>query len=68
MSTFRWACQKKFSEGLQNLGFISVARQSFRVISPIAERELENLLEKVNKTHLDFTKGRYFKKQFLADD
>ena len=28
MSTFRWACQKKFSEGLQNLGFISVARQS----------------------------------------
>ena len=28
MSTFRWACQKKFSEGLQNLGFISVARHS----------------------------------------
>ena len=30
MSTFRWAYQKNFSEGLQNLGFISVARQYYR--------------------------------------
>ena len=38
MSTFRWAYQKNFSEGLQNLGFISVARHSTNIYDPCTQK------------------------------